>query len=357
MNRVLISMLLLWSSASAQTVYFDNMEVSGYTWRGVPTVLLNSGYVSGSSAASDVPASSPFYSSATTSFRLLGAGAGSSSIEKDTLLYANVLGLDPGSVYEFRLRLAAFGLNPAVNAAAGADASDYVEIGYNSNGGTTFIKEIKVVGSSNSTWGFSALGQITKVASSSLTTYSSSTAAPYSRVSLTLPPGTTQAAFIIILSTNATGESWLVDDVELFRIGFLPVELLEFNGDLVQNRIVLTWATATETNNDFFLIERSTDGFIFTEMARVSGSGTSNSIQHYSWEDFSPCSGLFYYRLSQFDYDGRTEKFTPIAVQCKTPKSKRVLKIVNVLGEEVADDYLGLTIILYDDGSTQKQIK
>lgn len=354
MKRLLIILLLLWKSSTGQVIYFDNMESTGYTWRGVPKVLVNSGYVSGLSAASDLPSNSPKYSSSCTSFQLLGAGLGSSSIEKDTLYYANVSGLDPGSVYQFRLKAASFGISPAINAAAGVDASDYVEISYNSNGGSSYTKELKLVGSSNSIWDFSISNAFVKNASGSLTTV---TTAPYSRLWLTLPAGLTQASFLVTVAANASGESWQIDDVELVKIGVLPIDLIQFSAEAGSSSNILTWETASETNNDYFLIERSTDAFSFEKIGTVDGAGTTSSMQAYRWEDFDSCEGVIYYRLTQVDYDGIFETFAPIALRCKTYHDRVVIKIVNCLGEEVDNSYKGPVIYLYDDGSVERQIR
>ncbi len=84
----------------------------------------------------------------------------------------------------------------------------------------------------------------------------------------------------------------------------LPVELLNFNA-VMNNRIVdLTWQTASEHNNDFFTVERSSDGFNFEPLTYVDGAGNSNGLLSYSTQDLNPFSGFSYYRLKQTDFDG-----------------------------------------------------
>ena len=95
--------------------------------------------------------------------------------------------------------------------------------------------------------------------------------------------------------------------------GTLPVELLNFNAKSSQNQVVLTWSTASETNNDYFTIEKSKNGIDFVEIGTVTGNGTINTISNYSFTDNSPYLGLSYYRLSQTDYDGTTEVFQIIS--------------------------------------------
>jgi hypothetical protein len=84
----------------------------------------------------------------------------------------------------------------------------------------------------------------------------------------------------------------------------LPIELLDFEATLDKNKVELKWATATETNNDYFTVEKSKDGYTYEQVAKVSGSGTSTSIVNYTETDFHPYEGISYYRLKQTDYNG-----------------------------------------------------
>jgi hypothetical protein len=85
----------------------------------------------------------------------------------------------------------------------------------------------------------------------------------------------------------------------------LPVNLLQFTGWKNGNANQLNWSTSSEENNDYFIVERSSDGITFTEIGRVDGSGNSASIQQYNYEDLRPLSGTNYYRLQQVDFDGK----------------------------------------------------
>lgn len=84
----------------------------------------------------------------------------------------------------------------------------------------------------------------------------------------------------------------------------LPVNLLSFRGNSSKQGIDLRWETQDETDNDFYTIERSQDGRIFTEVAKVRGKGTTASLSVYEWTDETPLGGTNFYRLSQTDYDG-----------------------------------------------------
>lgn len=81
----------------------------------------------------------------------------------------------------------------------------------------------------------------------------------------------------------------------------LPIQLISFNGAQDGSDITLSWTTETELNNDYFVVQRSTDGINFADLAIIEGNGTSISRQTYSYSDPDPITGLNYYRLAQVD--------------------------------------------------------
>jgi hypothetical protein len=95
----------------------------------------------------------------------------------------------------------------------------------------------------------------------------------------------------------------------------LPVEFVSFTGTARDGSTYLEWATATETENDYFEIERSFEGVAFTAIGRVAGAGDSRTMLHYAFQDEQPGSGTTYYRLKQVDYDGSFAYSDIISVQ------------------------------------------
>lgn len=85
----------------------------------------------------------------------------------------------------------------------------------------------------------------------------------------------------------------------------LPVELLYLKGKTDGKVNTLTWATASEKDNDYFELQRSQDGILFETLAKVPGAGTSTETRHYSMVDNSFVLPTNYYRLIQTDYDGK----------------------------------------------------
>ncbi len=85
----------------------------------------------------------------------------------------------------------------------------------------------------------------------------------------------------------------------------LPIELVSFDATPNKGEVVLMWTTASELNNDYFVVERSASGEDFSEVARVAGAGTTTRTKRYRSDDGSPLPGVSYYRLRQIDFDGR----------------------------------------------------
>jgi len=95
----------------------------------------------------------------------------------------------------------------------------------------------------------------------------------------------------------------------------LPIELLFFKANLVDETVDLFWSTASETNNDYFTIERSNDGIQFKELGTMPGAGTSIQELSYNYRDHKPLQGTSYYRLKQTDFNGKFEYSATVAVE------------------------------------------
>ena len=88
----------------------------------------------------------------------------------------------------------------------------------------------------------------------------------------------------------------------------LPVELTSFACNKVSNGTVqLTWITASESNSDYFSIEKSSDGLSFESIGKKDASENSNTAVKYTFVDTEPNVGKAYYRLKQIDLDGQSE--------------------------------------------------
>ncbi len=95
----------------------------------------------------------------------------------------------------------------------------------------------------------------------------------------------------------------------------MPVEFTQFTASLNENKTVqLKWTTATEINNDYFTVERSSNGLSFSELVKKKGAGNSSSDKNYEFTDVSPTKGISYYRIKQTDFDGKYDYSDVVAV-------------------------------------------
>ncbi|MES2567929.1 MAG: hypothetical protein V4565_13735 [Bacteroidota bacterium] len=117
----------------------------------------------------------------------------------------------------------------------------------------------------------------------------------------------------------------------------LPIELTEFYGTCVTNGIELNWSTATEKNNDYFLIEKSINGMEWQPVGKIPGNGTTGVTHHYNHTEYNiNSSDLFYYQLSQIDEDQTKTVFRAIDVNCSNNVPDKMILISNPASTELS---------------------
>ncbi|SFC19077.1 Por secretion system C-terminal sorting domain-containing protein [Flexibacter flexilis DSM 6793] len=136
------------------------------------------------------------------------------------------------------------------------------------------------------------------------------------------PTGLSNVEFITPTATGTeSGVSYVEFTVTSFStFGYysqattiLPIKLISFKADCQQDNVTLRWATASETNNESFAIERSTDAKNWEVVGTLKGYGNSNERQQYAFVDKNPLSETAYYRLKQTDFDGKYS-YSPTAM-------------------------------------------
>ena len=174
----------------------------------------------------------------------------------------------------------------------------------------------------------------------------------------------------LIIGTRPNGTSGLVNSFcSTCNVPTsLSIELLTFGATCLEEEVVLNWVTETETNNDFFTIERSRDGKTFEEIQTIQGSGTSYSKNFYSFVDKNKLSDKVYYRLSQTDFNGEKKFFAIQVVNCEqeneielypNPFNKEfyvssnesgTITLRDLTGKIVHDQHIGVGITLINLG-------
>jgi len=115
----------------------------------------------------------------------------------------------------------------------------------------------------------------------------------------------------------------------------LPVELLSFEKELRGSGVLLTWQTASEINNEKFILEKSFDLQNWFQIYEVKGAGNSYNILNYSFADNDLKSGTQYYRLTQIDFDGQQETFKTLDVTFTPRASAQITVYPNPMKDEV----------------------
>ena len=169
-------------------------------------------------------------------------------------------------------------------------------------------------------------------------------------------PGTT------INTTSNTATVAALPSAELFTWWtlvdnrfILPIELTAFNAKCDGNKVNIYWKTASESNNDFFEIERSSDGINFSSVVKINSQST-NSLHplNYSAQDNNPLNGKSYYRLKQVDKDAKYSYSSLVTVSCQDAiaVSPVVAVFPNPATNNITIDMKGLpgkkSIMIYD---------
>lgn len=87
----------------------------------------------------------------------------------------------------------------------------------------------------------------------------------------------------------------------------LPVVLTSFTTEVIKNKVILKWITASEDGNRSFDIERSIDGIHFFTIASLNGKGTTAQASSYEFTDQQAVKGKNFYRLKINGLNGRHE--------------------------------------------------
>jgi len=126
--------------------------------------------------------------------------------------------------------------------------------------------------------------------------------------------GAVTARTILINPIDQGGQGWTITGDSYSGTAcdiLLPIALIDFSAKNEDRDNILYWQTASELNNDYFIIEHSMDGTHFSSIGQLKGSGNTITAQHYSFVHEHVSNGIHYYRLRQVDYNGQYS-YTPI---------------------------------------------
>lgn len=147
--------------------------------------------------------------------------------------------------------------------------------------------------------------------------------------------------------------SWEGFQATISQITPLPIELLYFEGKSMGSNNLLTWATASENNSSYFDILKSTDGFSWISIGHVTSAINSTALLTYSTIDDLPRPVVNYYKLNQYDLDGKNKEYGPISIDNRI-QLKKIIRVVNLLGQNISSEETGILIEIYEDGTMKR---
>jgi hypothetical protein len=129
----------------------------------------------------------------------------------------------------------------------------------------------------------------------------------------------------------------------------LPITLIDFTAKSEGKKVRLDWETGSEINNEFFTVERSTDGKLFEKVFIKKGAGNSKSNLYYFGYDSNPYFGVSYYRLKQTDFDGKYAYSDIVSANVVNDPLLSEIN-VNVYPNPVSNQLFHLDLHVHQDG-------
>lgn len=142
-----------------------------------------------------------------------------------------------------------------------------------------------------------------------------STSVPTGAAPWNSPINGSNTLYTYVITVEGTYDYWCIphapDMAGHFTVtAALPVVLTNFKvSSNAEHKALISWATATEQNTDYFSVKKSVDGNQFTQITKVNAAGNSTTLQQYSYTDVNVGSEnkFLYYMIETVDKDGKKQ--------------------------------------------------
>ncbi len=277
---------------------------------------------------------SGFDSSSPDDFGVVGGSFQANDIDNEACWESPVLDISMVS--------GSFSFSVDIDRGGDLENSDYVDVKYSVDGGA-FITVTN----------WNGFGSTTHTLIGDCTGCPDATDFGMQTVSVAGLTGSSTFEIVICVDNGASSEFIFFDNINVpqANVKILPVEFASFKAHLNQNIVELDWTTASEINNDYFVIERSGNGMDFEQIGTLKGEGNTSYLTTYQFNDKSPLQHSNYYRLKQVDYDGKFNYSKTVSVDYQSVKSLSVYPnpasdLINI--SHGGDDFSSLDIRVYD---------
>ena len=144
-------------------------------------------------------------------------------------------------------------------------------------------------------------------------------------------------------TVNGCGNDFAIDDIKFSTCptgGPLPVQFLHVSAHQKGSGVAIDWSTASEFNNKYFDVEKSTDGGInWSVVSTMQSKGNGSSTKNYAAYDARPVAGANYYRIKQVDMDGTSKYSTTVVFKLNIVKTE-VSVLANPFNTNITVDFL-----------------
>lgn len=135
----------------------------------------------------------------------------------------------------------------------------------------------------------------------------------------------------------------------------LPTTLIYFRGESNDDSNTLFWKNHTEFNVVYAVVEKSIDGILFQNIGVKYTDEKEDLEGVYTFIDKELKGNIVYYRLKMVDENNQVSYSDIVSIYNRNT-SKEIVSIYNLLGQKVFDDYKGIVIITYSDGTSVKTV-